>query len=315
MSADQIFSDTPAVDGGEILATLFFGLESRMTTCHGMKNEAQFVDTLQDEVRKLGAMDKLISDSSSIIVSEKVKAFICSLFIDDWQSKPFHQHQNHVEQRYQDVKKFTNKTLNHSGAPPELWLEAMKWVCYILNRSYNAQIDCTPLEKLTGQTPDISNMFQFMFYEKVYYATGKQLDSNKKPKFPSETGELPGYFVGFSESVGDVMSFRVLTEGNKILHRSNVRTAEDPLTKNLRAPHKDDQNDPRDRDKTQLESFAQPEVEYVKSPPRYSFDDSEIYFDLDGNPKGSKFKTFKPDELLDRSYLTPEDDQGQVYRA
>ena len=46
-------------------------------------------------------------------------------------------------------------------------------------------------------------------------------------KFPSETSERHGYFVGISENVGNFMTFKILTsDTNKIIHRSVVRSAE-----------------------------------------------------------------------------------------
>jgi len=59
---------------------------------------------------------------------------------------------------------------------------------------------------------------------------------------------------------------------------------------------------------------SQVHFEFLKSPPRYSFDDSGIY--INGNEaQGSHFKTFHPDELINRTYLTPEDEKGQRFRA
>ena len=86
--------------------------------------------------------------------------------------------------------------MKHTRAPLKLWLTALHWVCYIMNTMYNTPIDTTPLERLMVHTLNILNMFQFMFYEKVYYVTRDALVTNKKPKFPLETHELPRYFVG-----------------------------------------------------------------------------------------------------------------------
>ena len=166
---DIIYSDTPAVDGGKTASTIFFGLESHVTTAHGIKSDSQFVDTLQDEVRRRGAMDKLITDRGSVCVCDKTVSFLRAIFTNSWQSKPYHKHQNPVECGYQDVKRFVNKVLNMTGTPAFLWLCALMWVLYILNHSYCEAIGGIPLTKLTGQMVDISNLFQFQFYEKVYY--------------------------------------------------------------------------------------------------------------------------------------------------
>jgi Reverse transcriptase (RNA-dependent DNA polymerase) len=52
------------------------------------------------------------------------------------------------------------------------------------------------------------------------------LYSRHTSTFPSDTTEEAGYFVGFGEHVGDAMTFKVLSKlTNKIIYRSNVRTA------------------------------------------------------------------------------------------
>ena len=54
-------------------------------------------------------------------------------------------------------------------------------------------------------------------------------------KFPSKTVEGHGYFVGISEHVGNMMTFKILTsDTNKVIHRSIIRSAES-FDKNHRA--------------------------------------------------------------------------------
>lgn len=77
-------------------------------------------------------------------------------------------------------------------------------------------------------TPDISIMLRFHFYEPVYYRV-------QEPTFPSQSREASGKFIGFSETVGHAMTFKVLLdETSKILHRSEVRSASKPGQPNLR---------------------------------------------------------------------------------
>ena len=321
VSADTVYSDTPAVDGGETAAILYFGLDSNLTTAHGIKNDDQFVNTLEDEIRMRGAMDKLITDSSVIETSKRVKDILRSLIISDWQSKPYHQHQNPVERRYQTVKRHVNTLMNYTGAPASTWLLALMYVCYVLNRTACAAINfVAPLARATGQTPDISVLFQFMFWEKVYYATDDKLSSGKKPSFPSDPGEKSGRFVGFAETVGDVFTYKVLTDDTqKVIHRSEIRSAEPGNDLNRRISPAPDEGEPTSK----LSSPPAPtpgeppdgETEFVKSPNRFSFDDHGVYIDGNGEPLGSIFKTFKPEELLHRSYLTPVDEKGQRFRA
>ena len=62
-------------------------------------------------------MDKLISDNAQSEISNRVKDTLRALFIDDWQSEPYYQHQNFTERQYQTVKRQTNTLLERKGAP------------------------------------------------------------------------------------------------------------------------------------------------------------------------------------------------------
>ena len=62
-----------------------------------MKTDKQFVNTLEDNIRKRGAMDKLISDCAQVEESKQTHDILRAYAIDDWQSEPGYQHQNFAE--------------------------------------------------------------------------------------------------------------------------------------------------------------------------------------------------------------------------
>ena len=63
--SDTVYSDTPAVDSGVKQAQLFVGKESLVSNIYAMRSGKQFVNTLEDNIHRCSAMDKLISDSAS----------------------------------------------------------------------------------------------------------------------------------------------------------------------------------------------------------------------------------------------------------
>ena len=94
MATDTVYSDTPAVDNGAKSAQIFVGTQTLVTNVYSMKTDKEFVNTLQDIIRKRGAMDKLISDRAHTELSHKVLNILKNYIIDDWQSEPYHEHQN-----------------------------------------------------------------------------------------------------------------------------------------------------------------------------------------------------------------------------
>jgi hypothetical protein len=67
VATDTVFSDTPAVDSGVTAAQIFLGRESLVADVYGLKMDNKFVNTLEDNNRGRGAMDKLIRDCARLI--------------------------------------------------------------------------------------------------------------------------------------------------------------------------------------------------------------------------------------------------------
>jgi hypothetical protein len=169
-STDTIFSDTPAVDSGVKSVQLFIERSSLAADVYGVKMDKEFVNTLEDNIRERGAMDKLISDCACVETSTHIMDILCALVILDWQSEPYHENQNFAENRYATIKAATNRVLNQSGAPAECWLLAVQYVCHALNLLASSTLKwIPPLQALTGQKQDISALLVCAFWEPVYY--------------------------------------------------------------------------------------------------------------------------------------------------
>jgi len=127
VASDTVFADVKAVDDGSSCAQLFIGCQSLHADAQGMRSDAEFPRAFMDNIRKNGAMTKLITDRALAEISHKVLDILRTYAIDDWQSEPHHQHQNFAEQRYQTIKKYVNKILDSSGAPADCWLLCLQY--------------------------------------------------------------------------------------------------------------------------------------------------------------------------------------------
>ena len=96
VATDTVFSDTPAVDSGVKQAQVFFGMDTLVADAYPMKSGKQFVNTLEDNIRRRGAMDKFLSDSAKTEISNKVMDILRAYHISNWHSKPYHKNQNHL---------------------------------------------------------------------------------------------------------------------------------------------------------------------------------------------------------------------------
>ena len=122
VATDYVYADVPAVDDGSMGAQIFVGTESEVCDAQGLKSPKQFVNSLEDNIRKRGAMDKLLSDRAQTEIGTRAQDILRALFISSWQSEPHQQQQNPAERKYQTLKRYTNTILSRTGAPANTWL-------------------------------------------------------------------------------------------------------------------------------------------------------------------------------------------------
>ena len=181
VATDTVFSDTPAVDSGVKQAQVFVGRDTLVAEAYPIISGKQFGNTLEDNIRRRGSMDKLLSDSAKTEISNKVMDILRAYHISNWHSVPYLQNQNPSVLRYWTIKSWTNTVMKRSGTPANCWLLCLIYVCYLLNHiAYSALDGKIPLLALTGITPDISIILLFTFCQPVFYETYDQ-------HFPSES--------------------------------------------------------------------------------------------------------------------------------
>ena len=86
--------------------------------------------------------------------------------------------------------------------PARLWDYGLQYAAEIMNITASNSGDMngrTPLELISGETPDISEYLDFGFYERVWFREHAGLGPTKL-----------GRFLGVSGSVGSLMSYWVL---------------------------------------------------------------------------------------------------------
>ena len=310
VATDTVFSDTPAVDSGVKQAQVFVGRDTLVADAYPMKSGKQFVNTLEDNIRRRGAMDKLLSDSAKTEISNKVMDILRAYHISNWHSEPYHQNQNPAEWRYRTIKSWTNTVMNRSGAPANCWLLCLIYVCYLLNHIACTALDGKiPLLALTGITPDISIILLFTFYQPVFYATYDQ-------HFPSESEDRAGYWVGFGEHCGDAMTHKILDQDTqKIIYRSAVRPKKSSTPNHRLAPHGGEVSTSSDPSEDKISSGSP-----LGDPEGYSPEQKAptvfIRSRDEENPSGSKpMPTFDPSDLIGRTFLLPPEENGERHRA
>ena len=300
VATDTIFAKVPAIGtGGQTMAQFYVGRKSMVIDIYGMATEKEFVNTLEDIIRKRGAMDKLISDSARTEISARVKDILRSLCINDWQSEAQYQHQNFAERRWQHFKKNLNWYMNYRNVPPEAWLLCAQWIADVMNHTAEKSLGWRiPMQIISGETVDISILLLFLFWDVVYVKRYK--DSNYSGMIgDKKSSEIRGRFVGFSWDVGHALTFKILTDDtNKIISRSQLRLGKDGEN-NLRL---------------EVEAGAVPERVYIHSKRDSEGDDVILpTIDASKSPFSADYYPDTPDKTAEEkneilNEVTPMDD-------
>ena len=244
VATDTILSATPAINDGSTMAQFLVGRDTLVCDAYGIKSQKQFINTFYDNIKFMGAMTTLITDGGQYEISKKVADLLKSLFIKQYESKPYHQHQDKAELHYGVVKRYINTLMNLTGVPAHCWLLCLLYICSLLNvTSSPALKGITPIQALTGQVPEISHFLHFSFWEPVYY----KVDENEPDhRFPSQSNEKRGHWVGFADNKGDHLTWKILMdETHQIITRSAVRSAT-KTTPNLRLDPPTGEDQPQD---------------------------------------------------------------------
>ena len=114
VATDTIFSDTPAIDPGVMMAQIFVGKDSLVSDVYTMQSSKQFVNTLEDNIRFRGAMSKLIGDYAQVEILRKWKP-LRMYHSTSWHSELFYHNQNPSEWRYRIIKASTNTMLSRTA--------------------------------------------------------------------------------------------------------------------------------------------------------------------------------------------------------
>ncbi len=88
------------------------------------------------------------------------------------------------------IKDNMKKTFMDTGCDPRSWFRLASHISDVKNHTSFRSLEWrTPLEKSTGETPDISGLLRFQFWELVYYY--------EPPEEKEKIGRWMGRAIGY----------------------------------------------------------------------------------------------------------------------
>ena len=139
--------------------------------------------------------------------------------IDYHVTEPERYNQSLVEGVIRDMRKKWFRAMTKKHVPKRLWDYGLRWVVEIMQRTASDAgmlHGRTGLEKVTGETPEISEYIDFGFYDPCWYKENAGMGETKM-----------GRWLGVSHRTGSLMSFWILTPSCHVVSRTSVQRITD----------------------------------------------------------------------------------------
>ena len=248
--SDTFFPSEKSIDGNNC-SQLFIGKNTDFMYVQPMRTESNSFQALQDFSRKVGLPRCIKTDNASTEIGEKWTTFCRANCIDTKYTEPHTPWQNKAEHGICDLSTMVKRCMRTFNVPLSRHSYCQKWCADVRNHLASRKLKwCTPQEKLTGNTPDIS-VFRFHFWEQVEY-----FDSNEKQP---HDGWKPARFLGIAWDSGDAMTYIIepITKSrgrSSILVRSTLRRLQNP-----EVPSSDNSGEILTRHEDEQDQLSEPE--------------------------------------------------------
>ena len=219
-ATDTWFSTTPSYEGYNC-AQIFYGINSHHVSHYGMASESDGPAALLDFFRQEGVPLSITRDNSRMQVSHLWQDYMRKYMVKDSFTEPYHPNQNPAERAMARQKEKLVRLMIDTGCEPEAWYRAACHVADVTNVTADETLDYrTPAEKRDGQTPDITGLLQYEFWQLV-------MIRDPTSSFPDKGGnEKLARWLGRAQDYGDKMCYWVLDlDTKRLLVRSMIRPA------------------------------------------------------------------------------------------
>ncbi|KAI2499334.1 Reverse transcriptase (RNA-dependent DNA polymerase) [Fragilaria crotonensis] len=174
-------------------------------------------DALRQFIGEYGRPERLTFDGSQEQCGRKTEFMknVRKYSINFHITEPYRPNHNFAEGVIREIRKKWFRIMVRKNVPQRLWDYGLQWVCDIQNRTSNSSRGLDrrcPLERITGETVDISEYLDFGLYDWVWYRENAGLGETRL-----------GRWLGVSHRVGTLMSFWVLASNGKVLSRTTVQ--------------------------------------------------------------------------------------------
>ena len=194
-----------------------FGNKDFFVEAYPITKKSDCHEPLKKFIKQYGVPDCMIYDGSKEQNGKNTEfqSVLSKYNINTRTSLKQRSNQNPSEGVIRELRKKWFRTMFKTGCPRRLWNYGFPYIAKVMQHtaSHSGELDGrTPIEKLTGETPDISEYLDFGFYDWVIF------------KDDAGLGEVQiGKFLGVSHDVGSLMSYWILPISGIPVSRTSVQ--------------------------------------------------------------------------------------------
>ncbi len=184
---------------------------------HPMRDhkKANLANSLQHFVEDVGVPHTMFSDGANEMIGPNTEFNrLCHHYrIAQRHTEPYSPWQNKAEPGIGHLKRRWKRRMIRRRVPKQLWDFGFQYESEIMSRTASGRDQRTGIERLTGDTPDISEWTDFSFYDICWFWNHPDHDDN--PHI--------GRWLGVAHEVGSAMCYWILTRTGKVVSRTTVQ--------------------------------------------------------------------------------------------
>ena len=301
--SDTFFFQTKSVRG--FTCAQIFVTDTYFAQTYNMQSKSEAAYKLELFVQEYGLPKMLLTDNAMEETRGMWERVVTKLLIPQRTTEPHSGWQNKAEAEIRELKKSLRRIMHRYRCPEPLWCFALDYVTKVRQITARPVLQYrTPVEILTGDTPDASEYIHFDFYSWIKFR-----DPIITPEEPLQLGK----WLGVAQNVGQAMCYYVLKSNGYIVARTTVRPLlTEEITNEAERKARDDfDNNMKDKlgvfDPTTIraDEFTMND-EQVETEP--DLDDEEILVDENDTVHG-------PEPLLHAEVIMSKDDKQEIAKV
>ena len=217
---DTLFSKTLSLSGNKC-AQVF--TDGQFTAIYPLSSKTYVGQALSNFIDKVGIPDRLTADlageqtGQSTLFQKLVRLHRIDM---QWSEKQTGKQNHKAEREIGLLKQRWHRRMTDGNVPKRLWDFGLVYEAGILSRVARGQDGRSGIERLSGETPDISEWVDFSFYDLVWFHNNIKADATEGPV------QL-GRWFGIAHRIGSDLCYWILTKSGKVIARTTVQHVTD----------------------------------------------------------------------------------------